>query len=563
MDKPAENDFHDIFTQQRKFSMAEETLTADGTTMPATSADKSIAPKNLVTLLKEWPLSRKLALAGVVLISTVLFGILIFQGKTADYQLLYANLTENDAGPVVEWLKAENIPYQLKNNGRNIWIPASILHETRLNLAANGLPAGSGVGFEVFDKQSFALTDYVQKVNFTRALQGELSRTIASLDPVDTARVHLALPEKRLFKDQQKPATASVIVSLSKGKTLDEKQVQGIIHLVAGSISGLIPENISVIDSNGVVLDSGRQEDQDELLSVDMLAYQQEVEHRLEMRAQDLLDKTMGKDKAMVRVSATLDFAKVEKTEEFFDGDEPVIRSEQVNQEQSGMPAAGGIPGVQSNLQGTTLQQSGENSSSKTSRTTNYEISKTISKIINPVGTIQQLSVSILVADKIIPATEENPETTAPRSAEELQAMQAMVSVALGLVPDRGDQINVLSMPFTEAPEEILLAESLPDNLLYEYLPFVKITLVAVGALLLYLLLVRPIIKTMKGEVREHYKTVEALEQEQYAADQALETDKHEREEKVVEDPVAFIRRNVMENPAPTAHIIKKWLQET
>ncbi len=563
MDKPAENDFHDIFTQQRKFSMAEETLTADGTTMPATSADKSIAPKNLVTLLKEWPLSRKLALAGVVLISTVLFGLLIYQGKTADYQLLYANLTENDAGPVVEWLKAENIPYQLKNNGRNIWIPASILHETRLNLAANGLPAGSGVGFEVFDKQSFALTDYVQKVNFTRALQGELSRTIASLDPVDTARVHLALPEKRLFKDQQKPATASVIVSLSKGKTLDEKQVQGIIHLVAGSISGLIPENISVIDSNGVVLDSGRQEDQDELLSVDMLAYQQEVEHRLEMRAQDLLDKTMGKDKAMVRVSATLDFAKVEKTEEFFDGDEPVIRSEQVNQEQSGTPTAGGIPGVQSNLQGTTLQQSGENSSSKTSRTTNYEISKTISRIINPVGTIQQLSVSILVADKIIPATEENPETTAPRSAEELQALEAMVSVALGLVPDRGDQINVLSMPFTEAPEEILLAESLPDNLLYEYLPFVKITLVAVGALLLYLLLVRPIIKTMKGEVREHYKTVEALEQEQYAAEQALETDKHEREEKVVEDPVAFIRRNVMENPAPTAHIIKKWLQET
>ncbi len=543
--------------------MAEETLTADGTTMPATSADKPIAPKNLVALIKEWPLSRKLALAGVVLISAILFGLLIFQGKTADYQLLYANLAENDAGPVVEWLKAENIPYQLKNNGRNIWIPAGILHETRLSLAANGLPAGSGVGFEVFDKQSFALTDYVQKVNFTRALQGELSRTIASLDPVDTARVHLALPEKRLFKDQQKPATASVIVSLSKGKTLDEKQVQGIIHLVAGSISGLIPENISVIDSNGVVLDSGQQKDEDELLSVDMLAYQQEVEHRLEMRAQDLLDKTMGKDKAMVRVSAVLDFAKVEKTEEFFDGDEPVIRSEQVNQEQSGTPAAGGIPGVQSNLQGTTPQQTGENSSSKTSRITNYEISKTISRIINPVGTIQQLSVSILVADKVIPATADEPETTEPRSAEELQSMQAMVSTALGLVPDRGDQINVLSMPFTEAPQEILLAESLPDNLLYEYLPFVKIALVAVGALLLYLLLVRPIIKTMKGEVRQHYKTVEALEQEQYAAEQALETQEHKREEKVVEDPVASIRRNVMENPAPTAHIIKKWLQET
>jgi flagellar M-ring protein FliF len=546
--------------------MAEETLPANESAAPApstTTGGRSVAQKNLVALIKEWPLSRKLALAGVIVVSVVLFGVLIFQGKTADYQLLYANLAENDAGPVVNWLKGENIPYQLKNNGRNIWIPADILHETRLNLAANGLPAGSGVGFEVFDKQSFALTDYVQKVNFTRALQGELSRTIASLDPVDTARVHLALPEKRLFKEQQKPATASVIVALSKGQTLDVKQVQGIVHLVAGSVSGLIPENISVVDSNGVVLDTGQQKDKDELLSVDMLSYQQEVEHRLEMRAQDLLDKTMGRDKAMVRVSATLDFAKVEKTEEVFDADDPVIRSEQVNQEQNGSPVAGGIPGVQSNLQGTMPQQAGENSSSKTSRTTNYEISKTISRISNPVGTLQQLSVSILVADKIVPATENTPETTEPRSAEELQSMQAMVSAALGLDPERGDQINVLSMPFTEPPEEIILAEALPENLLYEYLPFVKIALVAIGGLLLYFLLVRPIIKTMKGEVKEHYKTVEALEQEQYAADKALEMQRQRDEDKIVEDPLSRIRRGVMENPSPTAHIIKNWLQET
>ncbi|MBM9602969.1 flagellar basal-body MS-ring/collar protein FliF [Desulfopila inferna] len=542
--------------------MAEETLPAGETTLPTASSEQAIERKNLTTLIKEWPLSRKLALVGVILISVTLFGILIFQGKKADYQLLYANLAENDAAPVVAWLKGENIPYELKNNGRNIWIPAAILHETRLNLAGNGLPAGNGVGFEVFDKQSFALTDYVQKVNYTRALQGELSRTIATLEPVVSARVHLALPEKRLFKNQQKQATASVILSLAKGKTLDQKQVQGIVHLVAGSITGLTPENITVIDSNGMALDAGQKEDEDKYFSVDMLAYQQEVEQRLEIRAQDLLDRTMGRDKAMVRVSAALDFSKVEKTEELFDSEEPVIRSEQINQEENGKPAPAGIPGVQSNLDGIDPLQAEASSNSRTSRTTNYEISKTISKIINPVGTIKNLSVSILVADRVVPASENAAQTVVPRTDEELNSLQTMVATALGLNAERGDQINVLSMPFTEAPREVMVAEKLPDNLLYEYLPFVKIGLFACGALMLYLLLVRPVIKTLRGEVKEHYKTVEALELEQQQTAKALAMEKREAEELISEDPLVLIRRKVMENPTPAAHIIKNWLQE-
>lgn len=543
--------------------MAEETLPVEGSTVPA-AVESPRKKKSIFKLIQEWPLSRKLALAGVILISIILFGVLILQGRTADYQLLYANLGENDAAPVVAWLKAEKIPYQLKNNGRNIWVPAKQLHETRLNLAANGLPTGGGVGFEVFDKQSFALTDYVQKVNYTRALQGELARTIASLDPVNSARVHLALPEKRLFKNQQKQATASVILSLATGKALDQKQVMGIIHLVSGSVSGLEPDNISIIDSNGVVLDSGQQEDTDKFVSVDMLSFQQEVERRLEMRAQALLDKTMGKDKAMVRVSAALDFSKVEKTEELFDSEEPVIRSEQVNQEQSGTPSSGGgIPGVQSNLQGTSVAQGVDNSSTRSSRTTNYEISKTISKVVNPVGTIQKLSVSILVADKVVPATENNAATASPRTPEELKSIETMVSAALGLVQDRGDQINVISMPFSESPQDAVVAETMPGNMLYEYLPFAKIVLVGIGIFLLYFLLVRPVVKTMKGEVQQHFKTVEALEQERIASERALAIEQKVKDEVVLDDPITIIRREVMEDPTPTAHIIKNWLQET
>jgi flagellar M-ring protein FliF len=533
--------------------------TTDGT------VEQAMARKNLLTLIKEWPMPRRIALGAIVALSLVLFAILIIEARTADYQLLYANLSETDAASVVNWLKTQRIPYELKNEGKNIWIPADQLYETRLNLASNGLPNGGGVGFEIFDKQSFALTDYVQKVNYTRALQGELARTIASLAPVENARVHLALPEKALFKNEEKKATASVILTLAPGRTLDKKQVLGIIHLVAGSVTGMEPENVTVIGPNGVILDSGKTDDKDKLISVDMLLYQQKVERSLELQAQDLLDKTMGKDKAMVRVSATLDFAKVEKTQEYFNPDEPVIRSEQVNQESSGAPTTGGVPGVQSNLQGSssTPATATETPTSKTSRTTNYEISKTVSKIIDPVGTITKLSVSILVADKVIPGQNNQPARTEPRSPQELKSLETMVSAALGLNTDRGDQINILSMPFTEKPKETLAAATLPSNLLYHYLPAAKVALIPILALLIYLFVLRPIIKTVKGEVKEHHKTVEQLERERLEHVEAAEKEEEEEEmPEIVEDIIVTMRREIIKNPIPCAYIIKHWLNE-
>ena len=522
----------------------------------------AVKRKNIFTLVREWPLSRKIALGVITSISIGLFAFLIIQARVADYQLLYANLSEADAGSVVNWLKTQDIPYQLKNGGKNIWIGADKIYDTRLDLAANGLPSGGDVGFEIFDKQSFALTDYVQKVNHTRALQGELARTITSLDPVESTRVHLAIPEKRLFKNQQKNPTASVIVSLSHGRQLDPDQVQGILHLVAGSITGLTPENVKIIDSNGVVLDAGNKSDDEKLLSVDMLSFQQDVEHRLQMRAQDLLDTIMGKNKAMVRVTADLDFAKVEKTQELYDADEPVVRSEQLNQESNGVQTTGGIPGVQSNLQGSSggLVNS-EPPSNKSSRTTNYEISKTISKIVNPVGTIKSLSVSILVADRIVQGENSETADSVPLSAEELKSIEKMVASALGIIPERGDKINVVSMPFSDSPEKEIAAQQLPETLVYQYLPAIKIFLIALGALLFYLLLIRPIIRTMKGEVTAHYKTVEELERER---EEQYKNEQEELARSMIhdEDQVVRLRKDVLRNAVPTAYIIKNWIQE-
>jgi flagellar M-ring protein FliF len=526
-----------------------------------TSQPATIEKKNLVQLVQGWPLSRKLATGAVLVISIALFALLIIQARTVDQQLLYANLPMNDASQVAEWLKNQKIDYTLKNGGKDIWIPASQIYQTRLDLAANGMPTGGGVGFEIFDKQSFALTDYVQKVNYTRALQGELSRTITSLAPVESTRVHLALPEKRLFKNQQSSGTASVIVTLVPGKHLDQQQVQGIIHLVAGSVTNLDPENVKVIDSSGVVLELDKKKDESQIFSGEMLEFQQEVEHRMEMRAQALLDKTMGTDNAMVRISATLDFSKVEKTEELYDGEEPVIRSEQVNEELSGSETDGGVPGVESNLQGNVF---GENTAgptdTKTSRTTNYEISKTISRIINPVGTVTKLSVSVLVADRVALDADGKLKEVTPRSAEELKSIEEMVASAIGIVAERGDVINVISMPFVAQKEEAVTAGSEGESSLYQSLPFIKYGLIALGALLIYFLLIRPVVKTMKGEVKEHYKTVDQLEREQKLLQQ--ENVEPALPVEPVDDTITQLRREVNQNQVPTAFIIKNWIQE-
>ncbi len=517
--------------------------------------------KNVFDLVQEWPMAKKISTAAVLIISIVLFAFLIIQARTADQQLLYANLALSDASSVTAWLKNQKIDYSLKNGGKDIWVPADQIYQTRLDLAANGLPSGGDVGFEVFDKQNFALTDYVQKVNYTRALQGELARTISSLAPVESTRVHLALPEKRLFKNQQKDGTASVIVTLVPGQNLDQTQVQGIIHLVAGSVTGMAPDNVKIIDSNGVVLEGQKKTSKDDILSADMLAFQREVEHRMEIRAQDLLDKTMGPDNAMVRVSATLDFAKVEKTEEFFDGEEPVVRSEQVSQETSGTTTAGGVPGVQSNLQGNAAgagQGTTPSSTNKNTKLTNYEISKTISKIVNPVGNITALSVSVLVADKIKLDADGKVESTTPRSAEELKSIENMVASAIGLVTQRGDVINVLSMPFVDPQESPAESKRDPENLLYQYMPLLKYALIGFAMVLVYFLLVRPIIKNMKSEVQQHNKTVKQLELEQ-----RLLLEQEPAEPPLpVDDAISALRREVQQNQVPTAFILKNWIQE-
>lgn len=508
----------------------------------------------LVATVGGWPRSRQFALAAVALITLGLFTTIILQARKADYQVLYGNLAEADAAAMIEWLKTENIPYRLEAGGRSLLVPATSVHETRLSLASAGLPQGGGIGFEIFDKQSFALTDFVQKVNYSRALQGELARTIASLGPVETARVHLALPEKRLFKDHQQPATASVIIKLAAGKRLGEAQIDGIVHLVSNSIEGLNPDHVTVIDQNGTVLSRRGDQGLNGDLSPDMLAFQQLIEQRLEERAQALLDRSLGARNAMVRVTAGLDFARTEKTEETFDPEEPVIRSEQVSEERSGSEMTGGVPGVQSNLEGNTAQAAAASPpTSRTQRTTNYEISKVVSRTTSPVGAVSRLSVSVLVADRVVPAKDNQPATSEPRSAEEIKALEGVIASALGIDRKRGDTIEVTSMPFIES-EETGYSDGSAAGGLNAYLPYLRYALLLVAGLLGYFLLVRPLTRTLQRDVTRHYKTVGQMEAEQTGTSGAAQP--------TPGDPLERIRREVDANPAFGAHALKNWIQD-
>lgn len=512
---------------------------------------------NIFSILSGWPLSRKISLAAVALFSLTLFALIILQTRQSDYQLLFANLPQGDASSIVVWLKDKKIPYEIEGGGSSIYVPADKVYETRLELAGSGLPQGGGVGFEIFDKQSLGITDFVQKVNYLRAMQGELSRTIASLSPVAAARVHLALPQKRLFKSQQQAVTASVIVKMVAGTTLRDSQVQGIVNLVAGSVEGLDAEYVTVVNSSGKVLSKRQEQGLSGPMTPGMLEYQQAVERQMESRAQEMLDRALGMSNSLVKVTAVLDFSQVEKLEELYDPKSAVPRSEQIQeQKDSSGSSVGGVPGVQSNLEGGSAVGGGSSGSSNNAETTNYEISKVINRTVASVGSIQHLSVSVLVADVVsdVADGEEGEVKLQPRSEQELRTIEKMVQSALGIDASRGDQLNVVSMPFADEfyTKPVVVEPSMSDNL-YLYLPLVKYAAGALGALFLYFMIVRPTLKTLQSESTvQHFKTVKELEAEMASGKSAP----------VQLDPTEQMRQNILKAENSPSQVIRTWMTD-
>jgi flagellar M-ring protein FliF len=378
-----------------------------------------------------------------------------------DFRVLYSNLSDEDAAAIVAKLKELKVPYSIEAGGHSILVPTEKVYDTRLQLATSGLPQGGGVGFEIFDRVNFGVTDFVQKLNYQRALQGELSRTINQFSEVEKSRIHLSLPEKSLFVEEQKEARASVIVTLREGRTLNRSQVRGIVHLVASSVEGLNPGNVTVVDTNGNVLSEGEDNNPAARLNQSQWEFQNDLERTLEKRVQTMLEKAVGSNRATVRVSADLDFKQVEETEENFDPNATVVRSEQRAEEKSqgGYSAPSGVPGVRSNVPpGEAPSTTGKSSTfQKSNETINYEVNRKTRRTVAPIGQIRKLSVAVLLDGTYEKSTEKGSNEKVkyiPRSAEELKQYESVVRKAVGYNAERGDQIEVASIPFQQIGTE-------------------------------------------------------------------------------------------------------------
>jgi len=502
--------------------------------------------------IKNLPMKKVFALLLVIVLVVTAGILLVTWSQKADFQLLYSNLSEEDSGAIVQKLNELKIPYSTTGGG--VMVPADKVYEVRLQLASQGLPQGGGVGFELFDKTSFTMTDFVQKLNYRRALQGELARTIRSLAEVEQCRVHLAVPEKSLFMQKEERPKASVLLKLRAGRKLSPGQVQGIVHLLSSSVEGLDPKDVSVVNNSGEMLTA--IVDDTFGASGGQIEYQRNFEKDLETRVISMLEPVVGKGKVKTRVAASLDFTKVEKTEEKYDPDSQVARSEQRNAEKSSSGTSGGVPGVASNLPGRqqTVTQAGSTSSSeKKNETINYEISKTISRITGALGGIKRLSVVVLVDGTYAAPQGSTEKKYSPRTEDEVRQFEDMVKKAIGFTTERGDEVKVVNMPFEVVALEETVETAAPSPVMPLVMTGAKYLIPLVGVVLLFLFVIRPLMKTLTEASPRPQMMLpqQAMAEQQKGAIAAPE--------RASQDQLVDWAKK---NPKEAANLIKGWIEE-
>lgn len=507
-------------------------------------------------------------LVGVVVVSIIGFAALILVANRTEYRPLFTNLTSEDAGEIVKKMKESKTPYQITPDGKGVMVPADRVYELRLSLASEGLPQGGGVGFEIFDRKNFGMTEFVQKLNYQRALQGELARTISQITGVEQARVHLVIPEKTLFKDSEKPPTASIVLRMKGSRALKDTEVQGVVHLVAASIEGMTTENVTVLDSRGKILSKGGSGMADATAKATnaMQETQRTFERNLEERLQTLLDRVVGGGKSVARVSATFDFKQVERVEEKFDPETIAVRSEQRSEEKSGGTVLNaGVPGVQTNLgrnaPGTAGGAGG--GGSKNDETLNYEVSRSTARIIEPVGALNKVSVAILVDGKYeaVPVAKDGkaaPPKYTPRSPDELQKIEALVKGAVGFNAERGDQLSIQNIPFQDPGETSGVAESQKWWTNPFFLALAKNLVIGLGFVALMLLVVKPLLNTLRAARPPRLDILDSVSpdaQEKLSASERAQLAMHMAEQQE-------LMEKAKSNPYQVAQILQNWIKE-
>ncbi len=401
---------------------------------------------------------KRVALAGISGVVLVALLLVSYFGNQKNYAYLYSNLEPQDAAAIVEKLKTTQVPYRIDADGRAILVPEERIAPLRLELASSGLPRGSGVGFELFDRNQLGATEFEQNISLRRALEGELQRSIMTIVGVQAARVHLVMPERRLFVAKESQPSASVVLKLTNASSFGKRETAGIVHLVSAAVPGLHRDRVSVVSTDGVTLhrpNTGGSETDvgaDEGSSERAIA----VATQLETAARSQLERIVGVGNAEVRIAVDLDTSAKEKVEEHYEPSKTALRSENRTEEHngSGAPGVAGVPGALTNLpdarqpgaEATEAPGAPDGATGRLSQTRNWEVDKVSQKTTTPPGEVERLSISVLLNDKT--EMRDGAPISTPRSPEQLAKLEELIKRTVGFNLERGDSLRVDSAPF-------------------------------------------------------------------------------------------------------------------
>lgn len=456
----------------------------------------------LTATLRNLGPARLAAIAGVAIIVFGFFIFLMTRFSTHEMALLYSDLDSRDAGQITERLTAQNVPFEIGSGGTSIHVPSDQVDQMRMAMAADGLPRGGSIGYELFDESSgLGTTNFVQNINRLRAMEGELARTIASMTGVSQARVHLVLPERELFSRDRQDPSASVFLRLSGGRPGDQ-QVAAIQHIVAAGVPGLEPSNISVVDERGTLLARGPGGSLEELRLETTTQIRQTLEQQLTTELEELLSRTLGYGRVRARVSADMDFDRVNTTEERFDPDSQVARSQQFTEESRESSADDGVDPVtiaenlpEADVPGLGAGGTSTDTEQRSDETINYEINRIVQNTVRDTGRVDRLSVAVLVDGTYETGPDGTREYVA-REDQELQQLEALVRSAIGYNADRGDSVEVVNMRFVSAEEAMFPDETgtLLGMSRDDWFRVAEIVVLGIVAILVILLVVRPLL---------------------------------------------------------------------
>ncbi|HEM6920598.1 TPA: flagellar M-ring protein FliF [Providencia rettgeri] len=557
--------------------------------MSAASKDTGEAKKGFASIVDRIKADPKIPLMIAAAAAVSIIVALLLWLRSPDYRVLLSNLSAKDGGDIVSQLTQMNVPYQIADNGSAILVPADKVHELRLKLAQSGLPKGGNTGFELLDKEQFGISQFSEQINYQRALEGELSRTIESLSPVQSARVHLAIPKPTLFVREQKLPTASVTVGLLPGRMLDEGQISAIVHMVSSSVTGLTASNVIIVDQAGRLLTNNDNSQQS--ANSAQIKMTKEMESHLKQRIEDILSPLVGRANIHAQVTAQMDFSKVEQTSEEYKPnqtpDSAAIRSRQNSQSmQNNNGGTGGVPGalsnqpvsapnapIETNKDNKDAQQTTNNrnntTNSQSDETTNYEVDRKISHTQRQIGVVDRLSVAVIV--NYHSQEGENGPEMKPLPPEMLQQIEALTREAMGFSSARGDSINITNSLFTDdTPVEVEPSLLSNPQLITQLLDYGKILLITLIAWFIWRFGIKPqwvkYRKTQQAQVdAEIFVATQA--KAPFVVDEEINEDMDEqtrrrltRQRVSAEIQSQRIREMAEKDPQVVAMVIRQWL---